>query len=182
MTDVGSASIAVRPEAPGDLASIRRVADEAFGLDRVPLLSGLVDALRDNSHATLSLVATIDGDVVGHVLFSPFSVTAPDGEIRMFLALGPLGVAPSHQRQGVGSMLVREGLAACRSIGCGAVFLLGGPRYYGRFGFEPARIKGIEYLGKLRNPDAWQVIELIEGVLTGVRGIGRFSPEFDDYE
>src|SRR5262249_2325845 len=124
----------VRPEAPGDVGAVRLVCEQAFG---GPGEANLVDALRRNGKVTLSLVAEVRGAVVGHVLFSPAGI-APAGGPGEVVGLAPLAVLPVYQRRGVGSALVRAGLAGLLAAGHGAVVVLGHPGYYPRFGFQPA--------------------------------------------
>ena len=102
----------------------------------------IVLAVRDEPDA-FALVALDGDDVVGHVQFSPAAI----GDTPV-LALGPIGVLPERQGEGVGGALVRRGLGEARSRGAVAVILLGDPAYYGRFGFAPALPLG------LRNPFA----------------------------
>ena len=93
-----------------------------------------MDALRESGKLVVSLVAEADGEVVGHVGFSPVtSAAATRG-----LGLAPLAVRPGVLRRGIGGKLVVEGLAAIARSGAGFVVVLGDPRYYGRFGFGPA--------------------------------------------
>lgn len=99
----------VRPESPGDRAAIRRVHERAFGR---PNEAVLVDALRDAGAHVVSLVAEDDGLVAGHVLFSLVTVGDVGG-----LGLGPMAVVLERQRLGLGSLLVRHGLAECRPPG-----------------------------------------------------------------
>jgi len=136
-----------RPDAPADADAIRAVHAAAFRSgadpDGVPVEAPLVDALRadDGWLPRLSLVAVVGGTVVGHVVCTRGWVTAggdaagPDVPV---LGLGPLGVAPAHQAQGVGSALVHAVLGAADALDEPLVALLGDPGYYGRFGFEPA--------------------------------------------
>ncbi len=97
----------------------------------------IVDALRKAGALALSLVARQDGRVVGHVAFSP--VTISDGTPRWY-GLGPVSVAPAFQRQGIGDALIREGLARLKAMGAAGCVVLGEPDYYARFGFavQPA--------------------------------------------
>jgi putative acetyltransferase len=169
-------SINIREERPGDEPAIYRVNELAFGEDTEPKL---VDALRDAGDYTLSLVAEIRGDVVGHVLFSPLysemGRLLPGG-----IALGPLAVLPDWQRQGVGSALVREGLRLCTEAGHHYCILLGSSRYYPRFGFEPATPHGIWSQFDALNKDL-QLIELAPLGLDGFTGLIRFAPAFDEF-
>ncbi|HXH23515.1 MAG TPA: N-acetyltransferase [Dehalococcoidia bacterium] len=170
---VVSAPVTIREETDADAGAIRNVNELAFGR---PDEASIVDALRDHGKSFLSLVAVIGDEVVGHVMFSPFTIEA-GGEMRAEAALAPLAVLPAWQGRGIGSALAREGLERCRALGYGAVFLLGNPAYYGRFGFRPASAFGIRYAGELAAPDAFQAVELRAGALSGMAGIGRFEPE-----
>lgn len=164
----------IRPETPGDIAVIRRVHTEAFGQ---PDEADLVEVLRAAGALRIALVAVEDGAVVGHIAFSP--VVVQDGTSTLnALGLAPLAVLPAWQRRGIGSRLVRAGLAACGKTPYGLVFVLGAPRFYGRFGFKPAEPLGLtwEYGGP---PDAFMVQALRRGALHGPRGVVAYRPEFD---
>src|SRR5262245_35475363 len=128
--------IAIRRERPADEEAVHRVNESAFG---GPDEAAIVEALRANGGATLSLVAELDGTVVGHILFSPVSID-PAGTA---LGLAPMAVMPVHQRRGVGGRLVREGLELLREAGHGAVVVLGHAEYYPRFGFVRASRFGL---------------------------------------
>ena len=93
------------------------------------------------------------------------------------VGLAPLAVLPEHQRQGVGSQLVKAGLDACRSQGLFAVLVLGHPEYYTRFGFVPASTKGLQYEHAVP-PEAFMVLALQSGALAHERGVVRYRPEF----
>ncbi len=124
----------IRPETAHDLDAITRVTKAAFA--RHPhgehTEHFIIDALRTANALTISLVAESDAQVVGHIAFSPVEIS--DGSEGWY-GLGPISVLPSHQKQGIGSALVNEGLsllAAMDAVGC---VLLGEPDYYARFGF-----------------------------------------------
>ncbi|MGB3875600.1 MAG: N-acetyltransferase [Shinella zoogloeoides] len=126
----------LRPERDGDIDAIRALTERAFRT--APHADGtehlIIDRLRAAGALTLSLVAEEGGAVVGHVAFSPVSVS--DGSAGWY-GLGPISVDPSRQGGGIGSRLVREGLARLEALGAAGCVLLGDPAYYGRFGFEP---------------------------------------------
>jgi putative acetyltransferase len=164
----------IRPENPTDHASIRHVNTLAFGQ---PNEADLVDALRRHQALTLSLVAVQDHRLVGHIAFSPVSIVSAT-TTHDALGLGPMGVLPTHQRQGIGSQLVESGLQACRDIGCGVVVVLGHPHYYPRFGFTPAMPYGIVWEHDAPE-EAFMVKALQEGVLAQTRGVVKYRPEFD---
>ncbi|MEV4055606.1 N-acetyltransferase [Amycolatopsis sp. NPDC049688] len=129
----------IRRETPADQAAIHAVHSEAFRRDGndPPVEAPLVDELRADGDLinALSLVAVRDSEVVGHVCCS----RARLGEdTTTAVGLGPLGVLPAHQRDGVGSALMHAVLGAADALGHGLVVLLGNPAYYSRFGFVTA--------------------------------------------
>ena len=93
----------------------------------------IVNALRAANALTVSLVAEVDGKVVGHVAFSP--VTISDGSHNWY-GLGPVSVSPECQKQGIGKSLIQEGLALLKAVGAKGCVLVGDPKYYERFGFK----------------------------------------------
>ncbi|MFC2062766.1 GNAT family N-acetyltransferase [Chloroflexota bacterium] len=165
--------ISVRPEIPGDTVSIRYVNEQAFGRTAE---AAIVDQLRNRNALTLSLVTTEDDKIVGHIAFTQVTIESDDASFGA-ITLAPLAVLPAYQRKGIGSRLVRDGLEECRRLGQEIVVLAGHPDYYPRFGFLPARPKGIEC--EFAAPDkAWMILELTEGKLAGRTGTVRFPPEF----
>jgi putative acetyltransferase len=165
----------IRPEQPSDLAAIRAVNIAAFGS---PTEADLVDALRVNGRLTLSIVAQRDGEVIGHIAFSPATIASPEGEWAA-IALGPLAVLPDHQNAGVGTALVGAGLEACRATGGAVVFVLGHATYYPRFGFVPSKPRGVWWAARPDEVEHFMVAELRPGALAGRTGAMRFAPEFD---
>lgn len=127
----------VRPEQPGDEEPIRAVHRAALGEGE----ARLVDLLRELPGYGPSLVAEVEGSVVGHVLFSRAWIDCADGERREVSNLAPVSVLPAFQGQGIGSALIRAALA---DIAIPAI-VLGHETYYPRFGFEPAAGYGIEW-------------------------------------
>jgi putative acetyltransferase len=131
--------IAIRAELPGDEGTIHAVTEAAFR--NQPHSDGseaaLVDALRRDGDLALSLVAEEDSRIIGHIAFS--RVTISDGTAEWF-GLGPVSVAPERQGEGIGSQLIKRGLADLDARGARGVVLLGNPAYYRRFGFahDPA--------------------------------------------
>ena len=126
----------IRDEAAGDTDAVRRLVADAFA--DAPHASGteaaIVDRLRADGDMTISLIADegpVLGSIVGHVAFSPVRIDGRTG----WLGLGPLAVAPAHQGRGIGTDLVRTGLARAEALGAVGVVLVGDPNYYARFGF-----------------------------------------------
>lgn len=127
--------IVIRRETEADVAAIREVTVSAFKTLAISSHTEqfVIAALRAAKSLTVSLVAEIDGRVVGHIAFSP--VTISDGT-RNWYGLGPLSVVPEYQRQGLGKALIEEGLSRLRSLNAEGVCLVGHPEYYKKFGFQ----------------------------------------------
>ncbi len=136
---------AIRPEVAGDEAGIRAVHQAAFG---GPLEARIVDEVRGSGAwlPDLSLVAVdeADGTIVGHVLACHGRLEARDRPPRTILVLGPIGVLPDRQGEGIGSALMRRAIGAAVARAEPLVVLLGHADYYPRFGFQPARDLGLE--------------------------------------
>ncbi|MDX1643782.1 MAG: N-acetyltransferase [Thermoanaerobaculia bacterium] len=166
-------TLEIRPETPADHAAIRRVNRRAFDQDDE---ADLVDRLRTSAEPFVSLVAELDGEIVGHIAFTPARLERHP-ELHL-LALAPMAVDPSQQGEGVGSRLVRAGLDRCAEELAVAVVVLGHPDFYPRFGFEPAHRFGLRFDPDVPR-DAFMVLELETGVLDEVRGTVRYHPAFD---
>ena len=144
--------LGIRPERPADVAAVFTVESAAFGR---PDEARIVDAIRGTADALASLVADDAGRVVGHVLFSRVRIV---GERESFAAaLGPVAVAPERQSRGIGDRLIRAGIEDVRSR-FATIFVLGNPRYYSRFGFEPALPFGFTYAPGTER--AFQILQL----------------------
>ncbi len=161
--------IEIREERPGDVAAIRELITLAFAQEQE---ASIVDALRCNGAASLSLVATENDRVIGHILYSPASV----GDV-IGVGLAPLAVLPEHQRRGVGSRLVDAGTARLRDAACPFVIVLGHAKYYPRFGFTPASTRGISCEWDVPD-EAFMVLILDQTRMRGVSGLARYRPEF----
>ncbi len=167
--------ISIREERPADLASVRAVNEAAF---EGPVEARVVDMIRSACPAAVSLVAEDDGQVVGHILFSPAVISGPDGTVEG-MGLAPIAVLPKRQRQGIGTMLVRAGLDILREQGCPFVIVLGHPEFYPRFGFRPASASGLSCQWDGVPDDAFMLLAFDERQLAGVSGVARYRDEFD---
>jgi putative acetyltransferase len=162
----------IRPERPADAAAIDAVNRAAFGQ---PAEATLVADLRDQASPLVSLVAEEGREVVGHVLFSPVTLTN-HADVKI-MGLAPMAVLPAMQRRGIGSTLARAGLDACTRLGCDAVVVLGHAQYYPRFGFQPASAFGVRC--EYDVPDeVFMALELAPGRLAGKSGTIRYHPAF----
>jgi putative acetyltransferase len=164
-------TLIIREELPSDRTAVREVNRLAFAGDEE---ADLVDRLRRGRDIIVSLVAVDGRDLVGHILFSELPIETGERTIRG-AALAPLAVRPDRQRQGIGSALVRKGLAICRQRGVQAVVVLGHADYYPRFGFSPAKAR------RLRAPfsgDAFMALEITPGVLAVAAARVRYPSAF----
>ncbi len=125
----------IRKETSSDIAAITQVTISAF--KTLPISNHteqfIIRALRAAGALTLSLVAEIDQQVIGHIAFSP--ITISDGTDGWY-GLGPISVLPIHQKQGIGTSLINEGLSLLKNMGGQGCALVGDPNYYRRFGFQ----------------------------------------------
>lgn len=164
----------IRPEAPEDRDAVFAVEQTAFD---GPGEATLVDLLREAGQLVISLVAVADGQVVGHVAFSPMTLSVnPKG--RRAIGLAPLAVLPEHRRQGIGAGLVEAGLDRAAELGWDLAFVLGDPDYYRRFGFLQASDHGLRWEHEAP-PEAFMVKELGPGALHEVSGTAGYHPAFD---
>jgi putative acetyltransferase len=161
----------LRKELPEDRQAIRKVNEAAFGRSDE---ADLVDRLRQDGAALLSLVAELDGEIVGHILFSRMMLETPQGPVAA-VSLAPMAVLPDHQRQQVGSELIRQGLSELRDRGERMVLVLGHKHYYLRFGFNPEKTR---HLAHPFPPDAFMALELSENALIDIRGTVRYPAAF----
>jgi len=164
--------IVIRPEQPEDTAMIHHVVQQAFGRAAE---ANLVDALRRNGKAKISLVAEDNGRVIGHILFSEVTL---EGQLTG-IGLAPMAVSPERQNEGIGSRLVEEGLKQCRQTVYPFAVVLGHPEFYPRFGFVPASRFGVKSEYDVRD-EVFMALELEKGSLAGFAGIVRYQPEFNE--
>lgn len=163
----------IRSEEPGDEAAVHSVNVAAFGRSAE---ADLVDTLRQTAQPLISLVAEIDGALVGHILFSPVSLAGHDA--RRIMGLGPLAVMPEHQRQGIGTALVRAGLRRWAALGGEAVVVVGDAEYYERFGFVPALRYALTCEYDVPE-EAFMIVELQHGCLRDASGMIRYDEAFN---
>ncbi len=136
--------IVIRSETDVDVSAITEVTVAAFKTLEISNHTEqfIIEALRAAKALTVSLVAEVDGRMIGHIAFSP--VTISDGTQNWY-GLGPVSVLPAYQRQGIGKALIREGLSRLRDMNAEGCCLVGHPDYYIKFGFK--NLPGFVYEG-----------------------------------
>jgi putative acetyltransferase len=155
----------LREVRPGDHFAIASLTTEAFSA-AFPEGSGgeaeIIRSVRRDGVVLVELVATVETEIVGHILFSRMACDPP----AFVAALGPVSVLPTRQHSGVGTALCRAGLDRCRDLGATGAVVLGHPDYYPRFGFSTQAAAGLRspYSGS----PAFMAMALVEGGLTGV--------------
>jgi len=169
-------NVVIRPETIQDQEAIWSVNQAAFEGDAE---ANLVDALRDGGFTEVSLVGEVNGEIVGHILFSRVTIVTEAGTL-VALSLAPMAVLPRHQRRGIGTRLVETGLEACREAGHRIVIVLGHPEFYTRFGFSAELARRLE--SPFGGGEAWMALELVPGALDGVKGRVEYSPPFGALE
>jgi putative acetyltransferase len=200
MSTLSSPAVHLRLEQPGDAIPIRQINESAFGGN---VEADLIDALRAADAVALSVVAVINanspegqdmhtvgpdsvhkgeivgGDIVGHALFTPITVTTETGEVQL-LALGPVAVLPARQHRGIGTMMISGCLEHLRASGKRGVVVVGEPGYYRRFGFIQASRWSLRSDMVEVPEENFLALELTPGALTGVSGVARYRPEFHE--
>jgi len=167
----------IRHEKKSDYSTIYEINKLAFNGENE---SKLIQTLRksENFNKNLSLVAVNGEKIVGHILFTPITIETKEKSF-LALALAPLAVHPEFQNQGIGSLLIKQGLNACERLKYGIIIVIGHPKYYPRFGFIPAINKGLKVPFEVRE-EAFLVKENISGSLNGVEGTVKYPQPFLD--
>ena len=155
-----------------DYEAVRTINIAAFGGGHE---ATLIERLRDDGLVIASLVAVDDeAGIIGHILFSRLTIHMDDS-VMSAVALAPAAVLPEHQRRGIGSSLIRDGLRACQSASERVVIVVGHPSYYPRFGFSATLVR------RLQSPwsgAAFMALELEPGALAGITGQVKYPAAF----
>jgi predicted N-acetyltransferase YhbS len=164
----------IRREKKEDFNSINEVNEQAF---KQKDESELIKRIRASKNfiPDLSLVAEVNGKIIGHILFSKIKIIG----VKEYesLALAPMAVLPEFQNKGIGRKLIKEGLKKARELGFNSVIVVGHHDYYPRFGFERASKWNIKCPFEVPN-EAFLAIELKDGALTEKSGIVEYPKEF----
>lgn len=165
----------IREELPSDIEQVWQVNTDAFETDTE---ARLVNALRSSGCEYISLVAEIDGEVIGHIMFTPVRLTGNENTLKI-MGLAPMAVSNKYQNKGVGSELVKAGLTRCRDLGYDAVVVLGHPGYYPKFGFKPSVHYNIKSEYDVPD-DTFMILELTPGSLDQHQGIIKYHEAFNN--
>lgn len=169
--------IIIRREKTDDIPSIREVNLSAF---KGPGEAQVVDLLRESGETFISIVAEIDGQVGGHILFTPVRLATDTGETINGMGLAPLAVHPEYQNQGIGSILCEAGVEEMKDKGVPFVVVLGHSAYYHRFGFEPASKYDLRCAYEDVPTEASMIKVFQPQVLEGLSGVIYYRQEFDE--
>ncbi len=171
----------IRKEQPKDYIEISEVIKSAFfrkGKDIEFNEWVLVENIRKTDYYIneLSLVAEINGKILGHIMFTPLKIKNKNQAFDS-LALAPVSVKKEYQKQGIGKKLVISGIEKGKELGYQSIVVLGQPEYYPKFGFKPASNWKIGLTSDF-NDDCLFVLELLKGSLNSVTGIIQYCPPF----
>lgn len=176
-------TVNIRQETPADYSRVFEITEKAFEtLEISDHNEGqLVDKLRKAPTFVkeLSLVAELNDQVVGHILFTPLVIDNNQQQFKS-LILAPVSVLPEFQKLGIGGQLIRVGHQKAIELGFQSAILLGHPEYYPRFGYKPASTWGIKTHFELPSDDVFMAVELVQGALSNVSGMVIFPPEFGE--
>lgn len=163
----------IRLEEREDMSAVYEVNISAF---ETPAEAKLVNKLRKEVKPIISLVAEENEEIVGHILFTPVRLSG-DPELKI-MGLGPMAVIPAYHGKGIGSALVRAGLAKCKESGYGAVAVLGHTWFYPRFGFKPSVLYDIRPEYDVPE-EVFMILELEPDYLMDASGSIQYHPLFN---
>lgn len=176
-------NLTIRKEILSDYDGVIELTAKAF--ETMPFSEGDEDKLVDKLRKAptfipeLSMVAELDGQLVGHILFTPLVIENGQQQFQS-LVLGPVSVLPEFQKQGIGKELILAGHQKAKELGFHSVILIGHPEYYPRFGYKTASGWGLKVAMELPSDDVFMAVELSEGALKNVSGMVVFPPEFGE--
>ena len=168
----------IRQETRNDYSDVYNLNKLAFEEDEE---ARLVDLLRKSSAfiPELSLVAVIEDNIVGHILFTKIKIIDNKGNENESLALAPMAVSPNYQKSGIGGQLIKKGLDKAREMNFKSVIVLGHEKYYPKFGFEPTTKWGITSPYDIPT-NVFMGIELVDDGLKNISGLVKYAKEFGE--
>ena len=168
--------IEIREERKKDYGAIKEVNDKAF---KQPQEGNIINKIRKSDTEILSLVAVLDNKIVGHIFFSSVEIEGHD-EIKRGMGLAPMAVLPKYQRQGIGSMLIKESIRKLKEKSVPFIIVLGHENYYPKFGFEIASKYGLKCQWEGVPDAAFMVMILDKNKMKNVNGIAKYREEFNE--
>ena len=170
-------SIEIREESISDIASVFQLNCEVF---KTQAEAKLINSLRTGKNLFLSMVATLNGEVVGHIALSPMQTESDPA--RRLIGLGPMAVSIRYQRKGIGSSLIKASEKRLIQMGTDGIFVLGHKEYYPKFGFKPS-FSSFGVRSKYEVPDEYFMAKPLSKLgLSGLQGIVSYASEFDQLE
>jgi putative acetyltransferase len=170
--------IEIRQEGKNDFQYVYKLISTSFGRENE---AKLVENIRERNAyiPQLSIVATYEDDIVGHILFSKIEIIDIHQNIFDSWALAPLSVNPNYQKKGIGAALIKAGIDIAKELNFKSIIVLGNKDYYSKFGFLPTYNWNIK-APFIVNRESFMAIELVENGLKNVNGIVKYSKEFDE--
>jgi putative acetyltransferase len=175
--DVGENTlITVRKESKNDFEIVKKINDEAFGQPQEGIV---VDKLRTLDPNALSLVAEVDGKLVGHIFYSSAEIDHNKKKI-VGMGLAPVAVLPEYQRQGIGKKLITESINMLLNKTIPFIIVLGHEEYYPKFGFEIASKYGIKCQWDNVPDEAFMIMIIDIEVMKNIRGVAKYRDEWNE--
>jgi len=168
--------VQIRGEKRSDYDAIKFINDEAFNQ---PQEGNIIEKLRNSDSKTLSLIAEMNNKIIGHIFFSSVKIEG-HAEIIDGMGLAPMAVLPEYQKQGIGKMLVNEGISILKSQLIPYIIVLGHEDYYPRFGFEIASKYGLQSQWDEVPDEAFMILVFNHDMMKNVRGIAKYREEWNE--
>ncbi|MFC2138353.1 GNAT family N-acetyltransferase [Bacteroidota bacterium] len=168
--------IKIRKEKSSDFESIKYVNNQAFNQ---PQEGNVIDKIRNTDSNILSLVAEMDNKIVGHIFFSSVEIEGYS-EIKDGMGLAPMAVLPEYQKQGIGEMLINEGITILKEKNVPFIIVLGHEHYYPKFGFEISSKYGIKCQWEGIPDEVFMVMILDKNKMKNVKGVAKYREEWNE--
>lgn len=168
--------ITIRKENKNDFEPIKQINDKAFGQPQEGIV---VNKLRELDTNALSLVAEIDGKLVGHIFYSTAEIEFKNERI-VGMGLAPVAVLPEYQKQGIGKKLITESINMLLKMPTPFIIVLGHESYYPKFGFETASKYGIKCQWEDVPDDAFMIMIIDNEIMKDVNGVARYRDEWNE--
>lgn len=168
--------VTIREENKNDSIKIREINNIAFNQ---PQEGEVVDKIRKSDSKVLSLVAEIDDTIVGHIFYSDAIIESNDKKIYG-MGLAPMAVLPSHQKQGIGKLLINESLKILKKKDVPFIIVLGHEDYYPKFGFEIASKYNVKCQWDGVPDEAFMIMLIDKGIMSKIQGVAKYRDEWGE--